>query len=1431
MHRMRIIGISHLDDLPAEHASSVPASALETEIALIWQEVLGRSGVRPSDHFFELGGDSLGVVRVAARIQERYRVRIPLAELFTTPTLTGMAARVKTALGHPDSLDLKAVQKRPHSLLSPPSLSQERMWLLHQLDSGGTAYSVVGTARLRGTLSVKNAEASLRAIVERHEALRTTFEQEDGQLRQRVLAPEFHLERIDLTTVPSVRQDEEARRQIRSLIARPFDFRFGPVFRATLFHLDKEHHLLLLDLPHLNSDAWSLSVLLEEFITGYEAGLNGQQPVLPPLPVQYRDYAAWQREWLQGDGLEELRAYWRSQLRQLAPLALPIDLPRPALMGFTGASVSYVLPAPLIARLRNLARQHDATLFMLLLTVFKVLLMRWSGTDDIAVGTPVAGRQTPGIERLIGVFVNTLVMRTDLSGQPSFRTALARVRKVAIEAFAHQDMPFAQLVADLQPSRDLSRSPLVQVMFNHINVPMPRQQIKNLELSYLEFDREGAQFDLSCTVTELPGEERLTLEYSTALFKRSSIEQLLSRFVRLLEAVVVDPDQEIGELPFVSPNELQLLQCWRGERTPAPNETIHGLFEAQVRLIPQHTALRFKNQTLRYGELNTAANQLARQLRQLGVGSETVVAVYLSRSPRAIIALLAVLKAGGAYLPLDPAQPAARLREVLAHAAPLVVLSTHDLRPQLTDSPVPVIYLDHAAHSTESEAGENLDLLCSPEQLANVLYTSGSTGQPKGVLGVHRGVVHRLRWMWETYPFSQGEVCCQKTSLGFVDSVWEVFGPLLAGIPLIIVPDEVVRDPPALLELLGREEVTRIVLVPSLLRALLNTGPTQHQLPRLMLWSSSGETLTADLASQFYRNFPQARLLNLYGSTEVTADATWTEVRPQNEDGFVPVGQPLRGTQVYVVDAHLRVLPPGLAGELLIGGHGLARGYHRQPHLTAERFLDSPGDAGRVYRSGDRAVFLPDGMLRILGRLDRQVKIRGVRIELEDVESVLLGHPQIRSCAVTLSQDEEAELIAYMTAQPPLGAAELRRYLAERVTAPLIPARMVFLDELPLTASGKLDRERLSTSLPEAPRSAAPARTPLELQVAALWGALLEVPPESIGLHDNFFNLGGHSLLAARLMAQIESAFGVRIPLTALFQEPTVAALTRHLEPEAVPLPPQVIPLQPGGSELPLFCIPGIGGQIASIRELAAAMAPEQPVYGLDAPGTNKQITPVQSVVALADSYLPALRQVQPHGPYFLCGHSFGGLIAYELARQLQQAGETVGLVMLLDTYTPRPQQVSPFLWLQALYRAGSDELRAAWQQPREYTRKNLRRLRTAGRSVVRRWKRHQSMTTPGDVPAWSAASVQASLQAAARYHAAPLQAPVVLLKARDRWLIEPLFTWEDVTRRPVDVKTVGGNHANMVGSEHAEALAVVLKQELSRARQRLDSLSDHFSN
>jgi amino acid adenylation domain-containing protein len=1046
------------------------------------------------------------------------------------------------------------------------SFAQERLWFLEQLQPGSTVYNICRASRLTGNLNMAALEASLNEILRRHEVLRSVIRIVDSRPVQ-VAANEFQVKLFifDLQNFAGGEREAEVQRRIQEEALRPFDFSAGFFVRAVLLRVAANHHVLILTTHHMMSDAWSMGILTRELWTLYEAFVSDKVPPLNDLPIQYSDFAAWQREWLQGDALESQLAYWKKQLAEIPILNLPTDRPRPARQSFRGARVPISLTESLTAAVNDLSYRFNVTPFMTLFAAFQVLLCRYSGQEDIVVGTPVGNRSRSELETLIGFFVNTLVLRADLSGTPSFRELLSRLRDVCLGAYAHQDLPFEKLVQELQPERDLSRNPLFQVMFAlqnaHRNVPA----VSGLSFERMEIDTRTSQFDLALFLREREGKLIGFLEYNTDLFDHSTIERMAGHFQILLGAIVADPDQSISTLPLLTEEEKhQLLVEWNDTAADCPRDSscIHELFEAQVERTPDAVALEFEGKSLTYRELNARANQLAHYLRGLGIGPEDLVGICVERSLEMVVGLLGILKAGGAYVPLDPVYPRGRLEFMLNDAQIAVLVTQKPLLRHLPRTGAVAVCLDDLT-VFDQENKENPKNEAKAKSAAYVIFTSGSTGTPKGVVGLHTGAVNRFAWMWDTYPFGPNEMSCIKTSLSFVDSVWEVFGPLLNGIPSTIISDQVIKDPQLLIQTLADNHVTRIVLVPSLLKAILDVNPNlQSRLPDLKLWTSSGEPLSRQIAERFRQCLPNSKLLNLYGSSEVSADATCYQTRKTGSSGSISIGRPIHNTQIYLLDSHLQLVPIGISGEICVGGMGLARGYLNRPELTAERFIPnffSREPRSRLYRTGDLARFLSNGNIEFLGRVDNQVKIRGYRIEPAEVEVVLNQHPAVCESVVVacddaeprgVSSDPSKRLVAYIIAsvQKP-SVSELRNFLMKRLPGYMVPAVFIALDHLPVTPNGKVNRQALPP--PDAAKSTpdhsfVEPRTEIEVMVAKVWRDVLKI--EWLGIHDNFFELGGHSLLGSQVVARLRDAFCRQIPLRALFEAPTVAQFALKIE-------------------------------------------------------------------------------------------------------------------------------------------------------------------------------------------------------------------------------------------------------------------------------------------
>jgi amino acid adenylation domain-containing protein len=1049
--------------------------------------------------------------------------------------------QAKRSGGPPDRIP----RREPGDYPLPLSFAQRRLWFLEQLEPGQFFYNLPLPLRLMAPVSVPLLEKCVNEIVSRHESLRTTFVRSDGRPVQ-VVAPHapLSLSVIDLRDLPDDEREAEAFRRVQLESQNPFDLARGPLLRASLIQLGASNYVLLLSMHHIVSDGWSMGVLYRELAALYAAYSAGRPSPLDELPVQYPDFALWQRERLSGSVFEPLLSYWKERLAGMpAVLELPADHVRPPVQVFSGASYSVTLPVSVTERVKAVARQADATLFMTLLAAFKALLWRYTGEPDVVIGTPVAGRTRVELEPLIGFFVNTLVLRTDLSGDPSFGELVGRVRETTLGAYANQEMPFERLVEELRPERDLSRNPLFQIMFVLQNTRSDLQL--DPQHTAPQFSVGTSKFDLTLSATETAGGLLTIFEYNTALFDNSTVVSIAENFRRALENAAADPSRRLSELLLLDGEERRRLTagCNQTDDGAGGMLLIHQLCETQAARQPERIALEFGQERLTYGELNARANRLARTLRRMGTGPESVVGLYAERSADLIVGLLGVLKAGAAYLPLDPAYPQERLAYVLADTGASVLLTQERLAGKLPVNGVKVLRLDADWPSVAVESGEDLERSpAHPDNLAYVIYTSGSTGLPKGVLVPHSGVCNVAEAQSRLLQLGPESRILQFASLSFDASVFEIVMALRAGATLCLTPQDSALPGTPLAQVLRDEKINVLTIPPSALGVL-----PAMPLPDLHTLIVAGEACPAELVNRWSHG---RRFFNAYGPTETSIWATTAECSGAQK--APPIGVPIRNTQVYVLDDNLEPVPVGVPGEIYIGGAGVTRGYHARPDLTAERFVPDPYAArpgARMYRTGDRARRLPADELEFLGRADRQVKLRGYRIEPGETEAALLVHPAVREAAAVVKRRASGE--EYMAAYYVLYAgaaadgAELRDFLRQRLPDYMVPAILVPLDALPLTVSGKLDRHSLALLTADPASTTDDARvaprTQTEQTLERIWREVLEV--EQIGIRDHFFDLGGHSLLATRLTSRISDAFGIDLALRTVFEHATIEEL------------------------------------------------------------------------------------------------------------------------------------------------------------------------------------------------------------------------------------------------------------------------------------------------
>ncbi len=1043
----------------------------------------------------------------------------------------------------------------------PASFGQQRLWFLNQLGPTSSFYNIPLVARIKGPLKANVLSRAVNAIVDRHEVLRTTFAAEDGQLLQ-LIAPEAQLTLpiTDLTKTPEDERDTIAAGLAKAEAEAPFDLVRGPLLRVSLIKLSQDEHLLLLTMHHICSDGWSMGIFLNELTQLYQAFLVGQSSPLPSPLVQYADFAQWQRELLKGEFLEKQLSYWRKQLAG-APevLALPADRPRSPVQTFRGDRRSLELPEELRAQLSDLSQREGVTMFMTLLAAFQTLLYRYTGREDIVIGSPSANRNRSEIENLIGFFVNTLVLRVNFAGNPSFLELLKRVREVAVGAYAHQDVPFDRLVEELNPERSLSYGPLVQVLFAFEKSWNFGTRTGDLKIDWHEVERGTSKFDLALFVYEKPEGLSCLIEYDTDLFSADTIRRMLQHFQVLLEGIAKNPEQRVGELPLLTETEFVQLTAGGGNVQPGSLQQVaclHESFERQVERTPERMAVSFETEQLTYQELNQRANQLARHLRKQGVGPDVVVALCLERSLDLIVGVLGILKAGGAYLPLDPAYPPDRLSFMLKDAEARVLLASEDLVERIASPDVPVFLIDRDWRTIAHESKENLENKCVAENLAYVIYTSGSTGKSKGVLVTHENVARLFGITDSCFRFSHDDVWTLFHSIAFDFSVWEIWGALLYGGRLVIVPYWVSRSPEDFLELLHREGVTVLNQTPSAFRQLVRVATTSGKdnlALRFIIFG--GEALELKSLRPWFDRYGDGapHLINMYGITETTVHVTYRPLKAVDVDentGSV-IGNPLDDLRVYLLDQRRQLVPIGVPGEMYVGGAGVSRGYLERPDLTAERFVPDPVSrvpGARLYRSGDLARHLTNGDMEYLGRVDRQVKVRGFRIELGEIEAVLKQTPGVHECVVVANSDTSGEtrLVAYLVLDPaqPSKTEELRRFAREKLADYMVPAFFIPLATIPLTPNGKINVKALP--LPEeadpVPGAAFVApRSEIEKKLAMMWGELLG--REHVGISDNFFELGGNSILATQVVSRVRDTFQVRLSLRGFFEKPTVEAL------------------------------------------------------------------------------------------------------------------------------------------------------------------------------------------------------------------------------------------------------------------------------------------------
>ena len=1443
---------------------TAPRNTVEKQLALTWSDVLGVEGVGVFDNFFELGGHSLLATQVISRLRHLFGVEVPLRELFERPTITGLAEAVVRARKHHGQVaaspPLMPVSR--HGRM-PLSFAQQRLWFLDRLEPGNPAYGNPEAFDLNGELHPAAMADSMARIARRHEVLRTTFPSHEGQPHQHIAAfspPPLPL--VDLTALPPRERQFEARRLTYTESCRPFDLAHGPLWRTRLLRLTPRRHRLLLHVHHILWDGWSQGVFQHELATLYAAALGGEPSALPRLSVQYADFADWQRRWLKAGALERQLAYWKCRLGDAPPpLELPTDRPRPQLLTHRGGERLLRLAPAAVAPLRNLANRSSASMFMTLLALYATLLHRASGRIDLLVGTPVAGRNRAQIEPLIGFFVNSLVLRLHLDGQPTFRELLARVRETALEAFAHQDLPFEKLVEELAPQRDTSRNPLFQLAFALQNTPQPQLRLPGLTVKPVDTGSHQMPFDLSLDLTEVGDAVEGSFSYLADLFDATTIERRARQLECLVTAAGRDPDRPLSSLPLLDRGASHQVVAEWSWKAPTPSfQPVHTLVLQQSRKRPATIALVAGHEHLSYGMLTERVVTLAQLLRRHGVKREMLVALHAGRHLESMTNLLAILAIGAAYLPIDPGLPTARKEFLLREAGASFFVSgrsTAGSRRQHEGMPTRILsdLEPTPGRPIDPQALEALAPI-DPRQLAYALFTSGTGGRPKAVLVPHGALGNHTLDAADAYGLASEDRVLQFAALSFDTSAEEIFPTLISGATLVLRDDSMLASTGRFLRAASRFRLTVLDLPTAFWHELCaEFAATVHPWPRsVRSVILGGERAQAKAWRVWSRRVPaEVALWNSYGPTEGTVVSTRQRL-PAEALGEPRLGRPICGVEVRLLDRTFKPVPPGTVGELFLGGAGLARGYHRQPALTAQSFRPDPwGRNGeRLYATGDLARWSSVGILEYIGRRDDQIKLRGIRVEPAEIEAALRRHPAVREAAVVVRHTSPGDLrlVAWVVptddAANALEASELRRWLARRLPTALVPAAVLLNHRLPLTAHGKVDRTALAALALDAEIPSGPPgnrdlpRNATERDLLELWQEILGEPPQNsdspgdpqttaappLGINDDFFTRGGHSLLAVRLMSRIERRFGVDLALADLFHHSTVATLAgriaerriaRHLATDdgkptwRAPL----VTLEAGEGKPPLFCVHPAGGHVACYVPLARHLGPDQPFYALQAiSGSHDEDAGSRSVPEMASAYLQAVRERQPSGPYHVAGWSLGGTVAYEMARQIAAEGGEIALVALIDAGLAAGRGAANLRNFAGVLGLPIDELDLPWEElERQPLRERISRLRTLGAELS---------PLLADLKTTHLYRLyrlfEGNIQALEGYRPKPYSGKVLLFRpTQEIEAAAPDLGWGKLAQN-VELLSLPGDHFSIVRDPGVRRLAAELRQRIAGA-------------
>jgi amino acid adenylation domain-containing protein len=1337
------------------------------------------------------------------------------------------------------------VPSQEEVFMLPASFGQQRLWFVQQLAPESGAYNLPSGARIRGPIRPEILEKILAEIVRRHEALRTRFVISQGVLQQVIeQKADVELLRADLSSFPEDEREAEARKLAAREVEVPFDLARGPLLRAKLLRISEQDHILMLVMHHTVSDGWSMAVLFREISVLYQSFSAGKPSPLPELPIQYADFGEWQREWLRGPVLEEQLGYWKKQLAGIQPLELPIDRPRAAFARNEGAYFSFWLPRQLSKKLQERSQRSGATLFMTMLAGFQLLLSRYSGQNDIAVGTFIAGRRLHETESLIGLFVNTLVLRSNLSGEPEVLEFIQRVKDVTLEAYAHQDIPFERLVEALHPQRDLTRAPLFQVAMVFQNLPTSRLELGEAKLEPLELPIGTAKYEFLLGVSEGATGIRCSLEYNADLFDAATVAGVGRHFQTLLQGMVDNPSFRLSQLPSLTEAERNvILDTWRSEVAgPLRSQTICQLLMLHTARQPDAAAIFAGEEELSYRQLSLRVDQWARRLQSMGMRRGSRAGVYLNRGADWAVAVLAVLKAGGVFVDLDPSAPAARLAYILSDSDPLVLLTEESLAKHFQSGRVPLLILDGQPQRSSEENNQWQEIEINADDLAGLLYRSGPSGRPEGLLFCHRALVPAA--FDSELAFKAADRIAQTVTLSHETTCFELFATLAAGACIVEISSQLLSAPRKLANLFRDGAVTVVVASAAVLERLAQEFPYALNSVRLLLCDDQPSAVHR-LREKCQAPLPE-RIYGLYGSTETGGRLMMYPVSKMTFDAQrMPAGFIAEGAALYLLNEQLEPVPDSICGEIYIKSGNMALAYDRQGPRTADTFVadpftKTPGE--RLLRTGDLGRKRWDGSMEYCGRRDHRSFVEGLRVEQKELETVLEQHPAVRAAVVMaagISQGPHSGLTAFVVPHDGaiVTAGELRNFMRERLPKAMVPQMFNLLDAVPVTAGGSVDRtaliEKLQNSSSASTQVYIEPRDQMERSLAAIWAQVLGA--DKVGIHDNFFNRGGHSLLAAQVIARTNSVFHVRLPMRRLFEAPTIAGLaavirelqaTRKTE-DFQPAASQILVEMKSGSGIPFFCVHPVGGDVLCYRNLAAEIGLARPFYAFRAPEADGEAASdlAISIPKMAAIYIQEMRRAQPRGPYALGGWSMGGLVAFEMARQLRQEGETLALLALFDTYAPTtnpppagqdlPANDDQFL----LAAFAADMGRLMGKDLGELHRQFLQTPEHDRRAFVFDALRAHGVLAPDTLNEEIAGYLDIFMRnyhAAVSYQPEPIQDRIVFIRAADSEMPESLaHEWRLRTSDKVDFHVVAGDHYGILSQVHAPALGKILKHYL----------------